>query len=86
LYVHGENDEVALVEVTPERYREKGRFSLPEQPERGASQAWAYPVVANGHLYLRDLGVLWCYDIRDKERKAHHEDGEDTRKTKREEK
>ena len=22
-------------------------------------------VVANGRLYFRDLGVLWCYDVRD---------------------
>jgi outer membrane protein assembly factor BamB len=65
LYVHGENDQVALVEATPEAYREQGRFTLPGQPDRGRSQAWAYPVVANGRLYLRDLGTLWCYDVTD---------------------
>ena len=65
LYVHGEKGDVALVEATPEEYREKGRFALPDQPDRGRSQAWAYPVVANGRLYLRDLGALWCYDIHD---------------------
>jgi hypothetical protein len=27
-------------------------------------KAWAYPVVANGRLYIRDLGTLWCYDIK----------------------
>jgi outer membrane protein assembly factor BamB len=64
LYVHGENGEAALVEATPEAYREKGRFTPPGQPERGQSRAWAYPVVANGRLYLRDLGVLWCYDVK----------------------
>jgi outer membrane protein assembly factor BamB len=65
LYVHGERQgEVALVEATPEAYREKGRFSPPDQPERGNSQAWAYPVVANGRLYIRDLGRLWCYDVK----------------------
>jgi outer membrane protein assembly factor BamB len=64
LYIHGENGEVALVEATPEAYREKGRFTPPDQPKRGPSKAWAYPVVANGRLYLRDLGVLWCYDIK----------------------
>ena len=53
----------ALVEATPEAYREKGRFTPPDQPDRGRSQAWAYPVVANGRLYLRDLGKLWCYDV-----------------------
>ena len=53
-----------LVEATPEAYREKGRFTPPGQPDRGKSQAWAYPVVANGRLYLRDFGVVWCYDVR----------------------
>ncbi len=65
LYVHGEKGDVALVEATPEGYHEKGRFKLPDQPDRGKSQAWAYPVVAGGRLYIRDLGVLWCYDIKD---------------------
>ncbi len=65
LYLHGENGQVALVEATPQAYRERGRFTPPGQPNRGRSQAWAYPVVANGRLYLRDLGVLWCYDVRD---------------------
>jgi outer membrane protein assembly factor BamB len=64
LYLHGENDDVALVEATPEGYRERGRFTLPDQPDRGRSKAWAYPVLANGRLYLRDLGSLWCYDVR----------------------
>jgi outer membrane protein assembly factor BamB len=64
LYVRGEKGDVALVEATPEAYREKGRFTPPGQPDRGRSQAWAYPVVSNGRLILRDLGVLWCYELR----------------------
>ena len=64
LYLHGENGDVALVEATPEAYREKGRFRPPDPPDRGASKAWAYPVVANGRLYIRDLGTLWCYDVK----------------------
>jgi outer membrane protein assembly factor BamB len=67
LYLHGENGDVALVEATPEAYREKGRFTPPDPPERGRSKAWAYPVVANGRLYIRDLGTLWCYDITDRQ-------------------
>ena len=70
LYVHGENGgDVALIEATPEAYREVGRFAPPEQPERGKSKAWAYPVVANGRLYIRDLGALWSYDIKDPQAK-----------------
>jgi outer membrane protein assembly factor BamB len=65
LYLHGENGELALVEATPDGYREKGRFTPPGQPERGQSKAWAYPVVANGRFYIRDFGVLWCYDVKE---------------------
>jgi outer membrane protein assembly factor BamB len=67
LYFHGQNGDVALVEATPEAYRVKGRFTPPGQPKdrtpRG-EKAWAYPVVANGRLYIRDLGTLWCYDVK----------------------
>ncbi len=66
-YVHGEDGAVALVEATPEAHREKGRFTPPDPPKRihGAREAaWAYPVVANGRLYIRDLGTLWCYDVK----------------------
>jgi outer membrane protein assembly factor BamB len=69
LYVHGWNGDVALVEATPEGYREKGRFTPPAQPkhkqaEGGNEMAFAYPVIANGRLYIRDLGTLWAYDIK----------------------
>lgn len=66
LYLHGENGEVALVEPSPEAYREKGRFAPPEQPKRSnqMEKAWAYPVVADGRLYIRDHGTLWCYEVR----------------------
>jgi outer membrane protein assembly factor BamB len=64
LYLHGENNEVALIEASPESYREKGRFTLPDQPKhRTMERAWAYPVVANGQLYLRDVDRLWCYSV-----------------------
>ena len=66
LYFHLENGDVALVEATPEAYREKGRFAPAGQPKRRDSRerAWSYPVVANGRLYIRDLGHLWCYDVK----------------------
>ena len=67
LYLHGENGEVALVEATPEAYRELGRFTPPNPPERAnqMEKAWAYPVIADGRLYIRDTDCLWCYDIKD---------------------
>lgn len=67
LYVHCENGKVALVELTPEEYRNKGLFTPPELPKRTRGQmekAWSYPVVANGKLYIRDLDSLWCYDVK----------------------
>jgi outer membrane protein assembly factor BamB len=66
LYVHGENGDLALVEATPEAYREHGRFTPPDQPKHSQSmeKAWAYPVVSNGRLYIRDLGTLWSYDVK----------------------
>jgi outer membrane protein assembly factor BamB len=63
LYLHGENGEVALVEATPDEYRETGRFTPPDAPDRGKSRAWAYPVVADGKLYIFDWGTLWCFDV-----------------------
>ena len=66
LYMHAENGDVALVEATPEGYREKGRFTPPDQPQRRnrGEKSWTHPVIANGRLYIRDLGALWIYDIR----------------------
>ena len=71
LFLHGENGDVALVEVSPAAYRERGRFTPANQPQRrgggaptGPSKAWAHPVVANGRLYIRDLGTMWAYDVR----------------------
>ena len=69
LYLHGINGDIALVEATPEAYREKGRFTPPAQPKKKQvgpfpEGAFAYPVIANGRLYIRDLGTLWAYDIK----------------------
>jgi outer membrane protein assembly factor BamB len=69
LYLHGENGDYVLVEATAESYREKGRFTPPNQPKKKqegqyAEGAYAFPVIANGRLYIRDLGTLWAYDIK----------------------
>lgn len=69
LYLHGTNGDVALAEATPEGYREKGRFSPPAQPSKKQAgpfpeAAFAYPIIANGRLYIRDLGTLWAFDVK----------------------
>lgn len=51
---------VALIEASPGGYVEKGRF---DQPERSDKNSWAHPVVSDGKLWLRDQGVLLCYDL-----------------------
>jgi outer membrane protein assembly factor BamB len=62
LYVRGENGEVALVEATPEGYREKGRFETPS----GRGQSFPHPVLADGKLFLHDGDTLLCYDLKAK--------------------
>ncbi len=66
LYLHGENGEVGLVEPTTTAYQERGRFTPPDLPKRSnpMEKAWSYPVVAAGRLYIRDLSLLWCYDVK----------------------
>lgn len=66
LYLHGESGEVALVEATAAGYREHGRFVPSDQPAKANAmeKAWAYPVVANGRLYIRDHQCLWCYEVK----------------------
>jgi outer membrane protein assembly factor BamB len=69
LYLHGLKGDVALVEATPAGYREKGRFTPPAQPKKKQvgqypDGAFAYPVIANGTLYIRDLGTMWAWDIK----------------------
>ena len=61
IYVRSENGPVALVELTSEEYREKGRF---DQPSRSDASAWPHPVVAHGKLFLRDQDLLLVYDVK----------------------
>lgn len=68
VYLHSESGSVALVEATPDGYREKGRFTPANLPERKfgpMEKAWSYPIIANGRLYIRDLNMLWCYDLKE---------------------
>jgi outer membrane protein assembly factor BamB len=62
LIVRGERDgSVALVEASPDGYRERGRFTMPDFTEK---QSWPHPVIANGHLFLRDQDNLFCYRLK----------------------
>lgn len=65
-YLHGENGDMALVEASPEGYRQKGRFTPPNLPgeRQSMGKAWAYPVVADGRLFIRDGNMLWAFDVK----------------------
>jgi len=60
LYLLSENNVAGLAEATPEGYREKGRFSIPDQ----GWPSWAHPVVCGAKLYLRNQGMLTCFDVK----------------------
>ncbi|MEJ7605036.1 MAG: hypothetical protein WKF37_01935 [Bryobacteraceae bacterium] len=60
LYLLGEGHTMALAEATSAGYKEKGRFQLEDQ----GRPAWAHPVVCGGRLYVRDQGVLNCYNVK----------------------
>ena len=63
LYLRQEDKKgtVALIEATPDGYKEHGRF---DQPDRSDKNSWPHPVVSGGKLYLRDQDVLLCYDVK----------------------
>jgi outer membrane protein assembly factor BamB len=61
LYYRNERGPLWLVEVNPAKYVAHGRF---DQPQRSRNNAWPHPVIANGKLYVRDQGLLLCYDVK----------------------
>ena len=65
LYLRQEDNQgtLALIEASPEGYREHGRFN---QPSRSDQKSWPHPVIAGARLYLRDQDVLLCYDVKAK--------------------
>ncbi len=60
LYCLAQDGRVALVDATPDEFKLVSQFRLVPQK---TSDAWAYPVVLHGRLYLRYHGNLWCYDV-----------------------
>jgi len=69
LFLHLVTGDMVLAEASPSGFRERGRFTPPNQPKHKhvgqfPEMAFAYPVIANGRLYIRDLGTLWAYDIK----------------------
>ena len=62
LYFRYENGLMVLVEATPEEYREKGSFMIPEVDQF----SWSQPVISGGTLFLREQDNLFAYTIEKK--------------------
>ncbi len=56
----GSDGTIALVEASPEAYKEISRFN---QPDRSDKNSWTYPLIVDGKMYIRDQGVLFCYSL-----------------------
>ncbi|MCS7016503.1 MAG: PQQ-like beta-propeller repeat protein [Gemmatales bacterium] len=61
LFVLSETGVVALVEATPKHYRELARFKLPQRSDR---PSWPHPILANGHLFIRDQDTIFCFAVK----------------------
>jgi outer membrane protein assembly factor BamB len=59
LYFRYQNGVVLLVEATPEGYREKGSFTIPDVK----NPSWPHLVVSGGRLYVREQDALYAYDV-----------------------
>ena len=67
VYCYGQETGTAvLLEASPEKWTEKGRFEIPEKTKHqsASGKVWTHPVIANGRLYLRDQELLFCYNIK----------------------
>jgi len=62
LIVRNEDGPVTLLKANPKEYQEVGQFQ-PPQEFRSERKQWAYPVVADKKLFLRDQDVLLVYDL-----------------------
>jgi outer membrane protein assembly factor BamB len=60
LYLLSENNVVGLAEAKPDGYKELGRFQIADQ----GLPSWAHLVVCDGRFYVRNQGILTCYDVR----------------------
>jgi len=60
LYCFGYNGDLALVEAKPEGFNVVSKTKL----KSPGAQHWAHLVINDGHLYVRDGGLLICYKIK----------------------
>ena len=53
----GENGKLALVEATPDEFREKASFQALE------GKCWTQPTLVGGRLYVRNEEEIVCLDV-----------------------
>lgn len=54
----GERGELALIQISPERYIEKARVPILRYP------VWTPPILSHGYLYIRNENRIACLDLR----------------------
>ncbi len=64
LYFRYQDDVMALIEASPQKYSLKGTFKLPKRPGM-SGEGWAHPVIVDGRLYVRHGDVLFAYDVKE---------------------
>ena len=65
-YCYAEKDgTLAQIKATDKGWDETGRWRIPELSKLrpGQGKVWAHPVIADGHIYLRDYENLYCYKL-----------------------
>ena len=60
LYFRYQDGTMALIDATPNGYKERGVFKLTHVD----GPSWPHPAIHDGRLYLRSQDVLMCYDLR----------------------
>lgn len=65
LYFRYEDNVMALVEATPERYNLISTFALPKRKGMDGP-GWPHVVISDGKLYVRHADVLLVFDIKEK--------------------
>ena len=63
LYLYSEDSVVGLADASPDGYRERGRFTLPQQ---SGLPTWSHPIIADGLLVIRDQDTVYTYNVRPK--------------------
>ena len=60
-----DSGEVALIDASPTKWKEHGRFTLEPQSSQRKPRGgiWVHPVIVDGRLYLRDQEYVYCYDV-----------------------